>query len=74
MEWTAGDALKKWRTERGMTIAQAAAQLGVTRQCYWRWEARCDKHKIGLTHIHAVSKITGLPMRDLRPDRFRRAA
>lgn len=67
---TPGDALATWRRIRGLSITEAAAALGVTRQCYWRWEARHKKHPISMNFIHHVSRVTGLPLRVLRPDRF----
>jgi DNA-binding transcriptional regulator YdaS (Cro superfamily) len=45
-------------------IAELARQLGVTRQAVSLWD------KIPLKHLRAVSKMTGIPRQQLRPDLY----
>jgi hypothetical protein len=45
-------------------IAELARQLGVTRQAVSLWD------KIPLKHLRAVSKMTGIPQQQLRPDLY----
>jgi hypothetical protein len=45
-------------------IAEMARQLGVTRQAVSLWD------KIPLKHLRAVSKMTGIPRQQLRPDLY----
>jgi len=45
-------------------IAELARQLNVTRQAVSLWD------KVPLKHLRAVSKMTGIPRQQLRPDLY----
>lgn len=64
--------LKAWREAKGLSIPEAASQLGVERATWWRWEN--DERPVGLPSIAAVESLTGIPREKLRPDIYRKAS
>ncbi len=58
--------LKEYRRSTGLTQEGLAALLGVKREIVARWEI--GARKIGAARLDGVSKLTGIPKRDLRPD------
>lgn len=58
------DKLTEWiKAERGR-LAKLADACGITHSAVWQWE-RVPAERLG-----AVSRATGIPMRELRPDLF----
>lgn len=66
MQYVPLKALSDWREREGLNKARAAAKLDVPRATYFRWEK--GARKIGLGSLPKVQQITGIPMRELRPD------
>ena len=60
------ETLRAWRETKKMTVAEAAAEAGVERATWWRWET--GVRAIGLESLKAVSDMTGIPATVLRPD------
>tara|TARA_R110000868_G_scaffold49026_4_gene158420 strand:- start:216 stop:407 length:192 start_codon:yes stop_codon:yes gene_type:complete len=46
------------------SMSELARQLGLTRQAVGLWD------KVPLKHLRAVSKMTGIPRQQLRPDLY----
>lgn len=60
--------LLAWRKARRERVEEFAAQIGISKGMWSRWET--GKNKIGTRHIHLVRKLTGLTLEQLRPDLF----
>lgn len=61
------DKLTKWfKAERGR-ISRLAVELGVTPSAISQWT------EVPAERMGDVSRITGIPLSELRPDIFRRA-
>lgn len=58
--------LKIWREQNDLTIAQAAAKLGVAYGTWWRWEE--GSRKPGLRAVINLTALTHIPQKQLRPD------
>lgn len=60
------DTLKAWREANDLTIPEAAVKVGSTRATWWRWENGI--RPVGIDSLQRVSKETGIPASQLRPD------
>lgn len=60
--------LKTYRQRHKLSRAELAKMLGVTRITIFRWEE--GSRKIGIPALPKVSKLTGIPIKRLRPDIF----
>jgi transcriptional regulator with XRE-family HTH domain len=58
--------LKRFRAANQITQAALAERLGVTDVTVSRWET--GERKIARSLLPAVSKMTGIPATELRPD------
>lgn len=58
--------LKAYRTDRGKSQDELAAFLGVSSVTVSRWET--GARKIDKDRLAEISKKTGIPARELRPD------
>ena len=58
--------LTDFRTKNGMNHAELARFLNVGAPLAYRWET--GARKIGSTKLDQVSRRTGIPKRELRPD------
>ena len=47
-----------------LSAAQLAEALGITSEAVYQW------HKVPLTRVHDVERVTGVPLHVLRPDFF----
>lgn len=65
------DKLREWRSREGLTATQAAELAGVSQAQWTRYET--GQRAIAPTRVAAISKITGIPARELRPDIFEAA-
>lgn len=65
-------ALTEYRKERGLSQEAFAEAMGVSRPAVTRWET--GARKIDGKLVPKVSQLTGIPVSDLRPDLFPRAA
>jgi transcriptional regulator with XRE-family HTH domain len=62
--------LKQWITERGLTQAEAAKLLKADQSSVSRWTS--GERKVPPNKVTHVSKVTGIPPYQLRPDIFER--
>lgn len=62
----ASHPLAQFRNEKGLSPADLARLLGVTRPTIHRWES--GERQIGRDKLDGVSEKTGIPARNLRPD------
>lgn len=60
------EQLIAWREGQGLTVAEAAELVGVTRAAWWRWEQ--GKRAISGELVLKIERITGISRHDLRPD------
>ena len=60
------NALKDYRAKHGLSMGQAAKRVGVSRITWLRWEA--GSRAINVSRLHPLSKATGIPPSQLRPD------
>ena len=62
------EKLKKWRSERSLSIDEAGSLVGVSGVQWHRYEtgARMMPPK----RVPVISKVTGISPRELRPDVF----
>jgi transcriptional regulator with XRE-family HTH domain len=60
--------LRKFRLSQKPALTQEALgkELGVTGQTIWRWES--GDRQIGRNQLVKITKRTGIPARQLRPD------
>lgn len=58
--------VRAWRLEQGLTQRQAASLIPVTRTTWARWET--GARQVAEELLPQVSKQTGIPKRNLRPD------
>jgi transcriptional regulator with XRE-family HTH domain len=58
--------LRKFRLSRNLTQEALGEELGVSGQTVWRWEN--GDRQIGRESLSKVSKVTGIPAKQLRPD------
>jgi transcriptional regulator with XRE-family HTH domain len=58
--------LAKYRDAAGKTQADLAKELEVAEMTVSRWET--GDRKIGVKTLPEVSRVTGIPKRELRPD------
>jgi len=65
-------ALKSWRTTANMDAESAAKLAGVSLPTWSRWET--GGRKVPAERVPALSRLTGVPMHELRPDVFEDAA
>ena len=56
----------QYRHVNGLTLINLAEKIGVTKVTLSRWES--GARKIRLDTVRRVSKVTGIPVRQLRPD------
>ena len=49
--------------QRGVAV-RIAQQLGVAHSTVWRW----GQSRVPVTRLPELSRVTGIPARDLRPD------
>lgn len=57
-------AMKPVLSEKGLTFADIAFHLGITRQAVSGW------HAIPAEWVKKISDLTGIPPHDLRPDLY----
>lgn len=62
------EQLRTWRNERGIKSEDAGKMVGVTGVQWTRYET--GERSVSLFRLPLVSKVTGIPARDLRPDLF----
>lgn len=65
-------ALKTWRTVAQIDAENAAKLAGVSLPTWSRWET--GARKVPAERVPSLSRITGVPMHELRPDVFEDAA
>jgi transcriptional regulator with XRE-family HTH domain len=58
--------IRAWRTAHKLTVAAAADELEVSKATVSRWEM--GLRKIDRALVPQVSRVTGIPPRELRPD------
>lgn len=58
--------LAAYREREGVTRKVLADRLGVSAVTLWRWES--GERRIDVKKLPKVSKTTGIPAADLRPD------
>lgn len=58
--------LRKYRLSQKLTQEALGKELGVTGQTVWRWEN--GDREIGRDQLAKITKLTGIPARQLRPD------
>jgi DNA-binding transcriptional regulator YdaS (Cro superfamily) len=66
-----GNLLKQWREAKGVKAVQAADAVGVTPGMWSRWET--GSRKLPAERVTDISRLTGIPPHDLRPDIFEAA-
>lgn len=64
--------LKSYRQRHKLSCAEFGKMVGVTRVTVFRWED--GTRKIGVAVLPKVAKVTGIPIKRLRPDIFGEAA
>jgi transcriptional regulator with XRE-family HTH domain len=60
--------IRAWRKERNITIDAAGELLGVSGVQWSRYET--GKRRVPAESVLALSKLTGIPAHELRPDVF----
>lgn len=58
--------LRAWRTDRGLSLSEAAEVLETTKATVSRWES--GDRKIDFSRVTDISAATGIPAHQLRPD------
>lgn len=64
-------ALKTWRVGAQLDAESAAREAGVSLPTWSRWET--GRRRVPAERVPDLSKLTGIPMSDLRPDVFANA-
>lgn len=62
--------LTNYRADRGMTLEQLGELFGVNKTTVMRWEAG----RVPADRVRDVSRVTGIPLEQLRPDLYDRDA
>lgn len=61
--------LKDWQNAANLTADEAAAKLSISRVQWFR--LLNGSRKISALRVNEVSRVTGIPAHELRPDVFR---
>lgn len=64
------EQLRTWRKSANITVEDAAAQVGVGRVQWYRWET--GVRGIPPTRVLEIERVTGISRHDLRPDLYPR--
>ncbi|KKX29215.1 helix-turn-helix transcriptional regulator [Rhizobium sp. LC145] len=62
------EKIKHWRTERSLSIEAAGALVGVSGVQWHRYEN--GTRRIPAEKAPSISKLTGVPLHEIRPDVF----
>jgi transcriptional regulator with XRE-family HTH domain len=65
------EKIRTWRTARDLSIDEAGSMVGVSGVQWHRYES--GKRRVPAEKVQLISKITGIPPHELRPDVFRHA-
>jgi transcriptional regulator with XRE-family HTH domain len=65
------EKIRTWRKERKISIEAAGDLVGVSGVQWSRYET--GKRRIPAENVHVISKVTGIPPHELRPDVFGQA-
>lgn len=60
--------LRSFRKTRQLTLEELGARFGVNKTSIMRWE----KKKVPAERVLSISKFTGIPAHELRPDLYPR--
>lgn len=60
------EKIRQWRSERAISIDEAGALVGVSGVQWHRYET--GARKVSADKVPAVSRLTGIPPQELRPD------
>jgi transcriptional regulator with XRE-family HTH domain len=65
------EKIKTWRVGRDLSIEEAGSLVGVSGVQWHRYES--GKRRVPAEKVQTISKLTGIPPHELRPDVFERS-
>jgi transcriptional regulator with XRE-family HTH domain len=64
------NSIRSFRTSEGLTLEEFASRFGVHKSTALRWE----ENGVPAERVIAISRVTGIPARELRPDLYEAAS